>query len=98
MPSPTERLAIVHQTPAVRKILTSAFRLLTDADFPHRMTKDTVRNGIGKCAYQQNLYGWNGLAARGLVMALSSLQIALVGGVDEFSGRSPPRSGGDSAL
>ena len=48
MPSPTERRATVHQTPAVRKILTSAFRLLTDADFPHRMTEDTVRNGIAR--------------------------------------------------
>ena len=48
MPSPTERLAIVHQTPAVRKLLISAFRLLTDADFPRRMTGDTVRNGIAR--------------------------------------------------
>ena len=51
-----------------------------------------------ECSYQQNLCGWNGLAARGLLMALSALQIALVGGVDEFSGRSPLRSDGDSAL
>ena len=48
------------------------------------MTEDTVRNEMPECSYQQNLCGWNGLAARGLVMALSALHIALVGGVDEF--------------
>ena len=48
MPSPTVRRSIVHQTPAVCKIDTLSFRLLTDADFPHRMTEDTVRNGIDR--------------------------------------------------
>ena len=57
-----------------------------------------MRCMMPECSYQQNLCGWNGLAARGLLMALSALQIALVGGVDEFSGRAPPRSDGDSAL
>jgi len=62
------------------------------------MTEDTVRNEMPECSYQQNLCGWNGLAARGLVMALSALELALVDGVDEFSGRAPPRSDGDPAL
>jgi hypothetical protein len=52
---------------------------------------------MSECSYQQNLYGWNGLAARGLVMALSALELALVDGVDEFSGRAPPRSDGGPA-
>ena len=43
MPSPTHHRASVNRASnvGVRKILTSAFRLLTDADFPHRMTEDT---------------------------------------------------------